>query len=137
MSDKYDVDLDSMINELNEIDYKTLAEKTIQLFPEFYTKFKNEFTEDSTNEDKQEMIKTTYAMCLELLNTTLSQLEYTYLLTLSIAKAIEEFGITFNELEAESMELTNKFIKHIASNITMTLGGDVSKLLTKMKDMEN
>jgi len=141
MSDE-EIDLTSIIEQLDSIDYKTLGEKARQNFDVYYTQFKEQFTIDdkgseTSHDTKSEMINATYTMSLESLNNALQYLEYSYTLILAIKKASDEYDLYPDDVRREAMELTNNFVEDIVNNVNMDINTKVSKLLLKLKESEN
>jgi hypothetical protein len=137
-----EIDLTSILEELDAIDYKTLGEKARNNFDVYYTQFKEQFSIDdegneTSHETKSEMINATYTMSLESLNNALQYLEYSYTLILAIRKASDEHNLYPDDLRRDAMALTNNFIETAVDNVNMDINKDLSKLLIKMKESEN
>jgi len=138
MSDEA-VDLTSILEDLEAIDYKTLGEKARNNFEVYYTQFKEQFIIDeegkeTSYETKSEMINATYSMSLESLNTALQYLEYSYTLILAIKRASEEYNLYPDELRKDAMQLTNNFVENVVNNVNMDINTELSTLLLKMKE---
>jgi hypothetical protein len=126
-------EIDSIIDEMKNVDYDTLGEKVRNEFETYYTTFKEEF-ENTTNSTKNELIEATYNVSLESLNSALQYLGYSYNLILAITKASEEFDIEFDSNKLKAMKITNNYVEKIINNVDTSINADVSDLLLKLKE---
>jgi hypothetical protein len=137
-----ELNLEDVIKELEDIDYTTVAEKAEQQFDKFYTMFGANFAEeaakhDTPDETRREMIISTYNLSIQSLNTALNYIEYAYTLSLSIQKKLEEHDMTFTLPTLKAMDITNNFLKEVASNINLTLSSDLIPLLNDLKEEDS
>jgi len=133
------IDLTKVIEELEGIEYNTLAEKAEKEFGVWYENFFGKFGRDDggalvDDNTKKEMAIATYTLSLEALNTGLNYLEYAYMLSLAIVEANKTYNLEYTEPVTESMKITNEFIRDIASNINLTLNDKMLELIRNLKD---
>jgi len=136
------IDLTKVIEELDSVDYTTLAEKAEKQLEIFFTTFSEQYDTNAegdniANETKKDMIRVTYNTSIQVLNTGLNYLEYAYLLSLSIKKMLEKYDLTFNETQEKAMIITDKYIKDLADGIDLGVNQEVLELLNKLKEESN
>ena len=137
-----EIDLTSILEDLEAIDYKTLGEKARNNFEVYYTTFKEQFAideegNDTSYETKSEMINATYTMSLESLNNAMQFLEYSYTLILAIKRASDEYDLYPDDIRKDAMQLTNKFVEDVVNNVNMDINTDLSNLILKMRENNN
>jgi len=135
------INLTEIIDELENIKYKTLAEKVQQEFGVYYRTFLNNFGKDekgNTVDDsiKKEMIIATNSMILESLNIAINHLEYSYLLTLSVQKANSDYNLSYSSNVTDVLKVTNNFIENIVNNIDLKINQEVLEIVKNLKEQE-
>lgn len=138
-TDEDTIDLTKVIEELEDIDYHTLAEKAQKGFSAWYTNFFSKFGRDESgaalsDDVKKDMAVATYTMSLEALNTGLNYIEYAYLLSLSIAEANKTYNLEYSENVSSAMKITADYTEEVASNINLSLN---DKMLDLLNDLKN
>jgi len=136
------LDFTTIIKELEEIEYETLAQKAEAQFDTYYKTFLNNFGKDDKgnvvdNETKKDMAMATYNICIQALNNGLNYLEYAYTLSLAMQKASKDYKLEYNSIKLEIMTITNKFIYEMVNNITLGMNDEIIELLKKLNEMEN
>jgi hypothetical protein len=133
------IDLTEVLNQLDAIDYKTLAEKAEKQFGVWYETFFGKFGRDESgaivdDNTKKEMAISTYTLSLEALNTGLNYLEYAYMLSLAIKEANKTYNLEYSDEITESMDITNRFVYDVASNIDLTINTSMKDFIMNLKN---
>jgi len=133
------IDLTNVMEQLEAISYKTLAEKAEQQFGVWYETFFGKFGRDESgalvdDNTKKEMAISTYTLSLEALNTGLNYLEYAYMLSLAIKESNKTYNLEYTEPVTESMKITNEFIYDVVSKIDLTLNDRILEFITDLKN---
>jgi len=128
--------INSIIEQLTNNKYATLGDEVRDTYSEYYTNFKTEFLKSSknNNESNVELIKSSYTISLQLLATSLQELEHAYKIILCIKHVSEDLNIQFNDLTKDSMLISDTFVQNIVDNIKSDLSSDLTELLIKYKE---
>lgn len=132
-----EITLQEVIDEINNMDYTTLAEKANKTFNTYYTKFKENFLKElnssNSNDVKVQLVMTTYSTMLQMFNTGLNQIEYAYLLTLSVKDIISDMNVNLPDTTNQSVSFSYDYINKIANGIELSMDTKVIEFLENIK----